>query len=99
MRRNFGFDTCSAIPSSAARIEMPARIITASCSVKSRISFLDGPDEALRSSDSRCARCDAIATGASEMTSSPRPRSATAAAAALCAASMPETTSPRAPRT
>ena len=33
---------CSAIPSSAARRLMPARIITASCVVKSSTCFIDG---------------------------------------------------------
>jgi len=42
--RNFWFCTCSEMPSSAARIEMPARIITASCVVKSRMSFWVGPE-------------------------------------------------------
>ena len=40
-----GSSTWSAMPSSAARRLMPARIITASCVVKSRMSFCDGPDE------------------------------------------------------
>ena len=43
--RNLGFETWSAMPSMAARRLMPARTITASWVVKSRMSFCDGPDE------------------------------------------------------
>ena len=42
---NLGLTIWSEMPSSAARMLMPARIITANCVVKSRMSFWLGPEE------------------------------------------------------
>ena len=72
---------------------MPARIMTASCVVKSRISFFPGPLDQLSFSLSPENR-SCVAVGASWTTWSPLPRSIAAAVAASAAARPPASTLP-----
>src|SRR5688572_1842267 len=89
---NLGFCTWSAMPSIAARMLMPARIMTESCAVKLCTSLAPGPQERL------VLRIEPLrylsSTEARERMYSPRLRSSWDAAARLAALSRPAVTFP-----
>ena len=89
---NPAWEVWSAMPSSAERRLMPARIITASCVVKSRTFFEVGLRELSRWMNSPRPVPASAPAGERAMTCSPWPRSAVAAVATVSAATIPAVT-------